>query len=105
MAVKDFILLVPLACTGFDLTFQKRFVSFTSKNNHRTDLNCMPNIVWCQRKFCTKDRLNDLKELFFFFFLLFIWVLNQKADKKRTVLKKALIKKEPLGTIHKVCTL
>ena len=72
MAVKDFILLVPLACTGFDLTFKKRFVSFTSKNNHRTDLNCMPNIVWCQRKFCTKDRLNDLKELFFLLFTFYL---------------------------------
>ena len=72
MAVKDFILLVPLACTGFDLTFQKRFVSFTNKNNHKTDLNCMPNIVRFQRKFCTKDCVNDLKELFFFtFYFLF----------------------------------
>ena len=43
---------------GFDLTFQKWFVSFPYENNHKTDLNCVHHGYWMKK---TLKYIRDLR--------------------------------------------
>ena len=57
--------------TGFDLTFQKSFVSFPKENNPKSDLKCRPLWLGDKKIFSLQIAQNGLKRHFLnLFFLL-----------------------------------